>query len=69
MEALMSGISDLEIYQRFNAIAEELDQLYARGPSLIGGTALTTAVRTLRGMAGAIYEHSLMVADDDSLPQ
>ena len=69
MQALMSGISDLEIYQRFTAIAEEFDQLYARSPSLIGGTALTTATRTLRGMAAAIYEHSLMVTDDDSLPQ
>ena len=65
----MSGISDLEIYQRFNAIAEEFDQLTGRAPSLIGGTALSTAIRTLRGMAAAIYEHSLMVADEDSLPQ
>jgi hypothetical protein len=64
MLSSMSGISDLEIYQRFNAIAEEFDRLYASSPSLIGGTALTTATRTLRGMAQAIYEHSLMVADD-----
>ncbi|CAN7456223.1 hypothetical protein LJR219_003004 [Phenylobacterium sp. LjRoot219] len=65
----MSGISDLEIYQRFVAIADEFDQMTARGPSLIGGTALSTANRTLRGMAAAIYEHSLIVADDDVLPQ
>lgn len=64
MQSPMSGLSDLEIYQRFTAIAEEFEQLAARGPSLIGGTALSTATRTLRGMAAAIYEHSLMVADD-----
>lgn len=65
----MSGTSDLEIYQRFATIADEFDQLAARGVSLIGGTALQTACRTLRGMAAAIYEHSLSQPEDDSLPQ
>lgn len=65
----MSGISDLEIYQRFTALAAELDRMAARGPSLVGGAALNTAVRSLRGMASAIYEHSLAATDEDSTPQ
>ena len=65
----MSGNSDLEIYQRFAAIADEFDQIAALGVSLIGGTALQTASRTLRGMATAIYEHSLSQPEQDSLPQ
>jgi hypothetical protein len=65
----MSGTSDLEIYQRFTVIADEFDQLAARGVSLISGTALSTACRTLRGMAAAIYEHSLSQPEADSLPQ
>jgi hypothetical protein len=60
----MSGVSDLEIFQRFTAIAEELDALSARGPTFVGGAALETASRTLRGMAMAIYEHSISAADD-----
>jgi hypothetical protein len=69
MQGPMSGNSDLEIYQRFAAVADEFDQLAAQGVSLIGGTALSTACRTLRGMAAAIYEHSLSMPEDDSLPQ
>lgn len=65
----MNPVSDLELYQRFTAIAEEFDLLTRRGASLIGGTALTTACRTLRGMAEAIYEHSLAVSEEDGLPQ
>lgn len=65
----MSAVTDLEIYQRLTAIAEELDQMAARSPSLIGGTALSTARRSLVGMADAIYEHSLTLADDDGAPQ
>ncbi|CAN7423210.1 hypothetical protein LJR225_002740 [Phenylobacterium sp. LjRoot225] len=65
----MSGTSDLEIYQRFATIADEFDKLASQGVSLIGGTALQTACRTLRGMAAAIYEHSLSQPEHDSLPQ
>ncbi|HKR88115.1 MAG TPA: hypothetical protein VJS38_08050 [Phenylobacterium sp.] len=65
----MNSVSDLEIYQRFAAMAEELDGMAKRGGSLIGGTALSTACRTLRGMAAAIYEHSLAVSEEDGLPQ
>jgi len=62
----MSAISDLEIYRRFVALAEELDEMFAKGPSLIGGTALHTAAQTLRGMASAIYEHSLSETEDNA---
>lgn len=65
----MSGVSDLEIYQRFTAMAEELDRMAAAGPSLIGGTALGAARRTLAGMAQAIYEHSLAESDGGELQQ
>jgi len=64
----MSGVSDLEIYQRLSAVAEEFDRLTAQGVSLIGGVALGTACRSLRGMAAAIYEHSL-AGEKDQLPQ
>jgi hypothetical protein len=40
----------------------------AQGVSLVGGAALNTACRTLRGMAQAIYEHSL-ATPDEGLPQ
>jgi acetaldehyde dehydrogenase (acetylating) len=64
----MSGVTDLEIYQRLTAIADEFDQLTARGVSIVGGVALGTACRSLRGMAAAIYEHSL-ATDPGQLPQ
>jgi hypothetical protein len=65
----MSAVTDLEIYQRLTAIAEELEQMAGRSPSLIGGTALSTACRSLIGMADAIYEHSLTLADDEGPSQ
>lgn len=65
----MNPVSDLEIYQRITAVADEFDVLAKRGASLIGGTALSTACRTLRGMAQAIYEHSLASSEDDGVPQ
>jgi hypothetical protein len=64
----MNPISDLEIHQRLVAVADEFEQLQAQGVSLVGGVALGTACRTLRGMAQAIYEHSL-AADDDATRQ
>ena len=65
----MNPVSDLEIYQRFTAIAEEFEQMAKQGVSLIGGTALNTACRSLRGMAEAVYEHSLAATDADGVPQ
>jgi hypothetical protein len=65
----MSGVTDIEIYHRLSAVADEFDELAARGVSLIGGAALGTACRSLRGMAAAIYEHSLAAGEEDQLPQ
>lgn len=50
--------TDLEVYQRLTAVADEFEQL-AAGASLIGETALKTAAVTVRGMAQAVYEHAL----------
>jgi hypothetical protein len=60
----MSGVSDLEIFQRLAAIAEELDAMRRREPTFVGGAALETASRTLHGMAMAIYQHSISAVDE-----
>lgn len=65
----MNPLSDLEIYQRLVALADELAAMRAQGVSFVGGAALDTANRTLLGMASAIYEHSLAAEDENSLPQ
>lgn len=52
-------LSDLDVYQQLTRIAAELDALQAAAISLIGQTALNTAAKTVRGMAQAVYEHSL----------
>ncbi|HVI31344.1 hypothetical protein [Phenylobacterium sp.] len=52
-------LSDLEVYQHLTRTAEELEALAGRTATLIGGTALRTAAQTIRGMATAVYEHSL----------
>jgi hypothetical protein len=64
----MSPVSDLEVYQRLLAAADEFEKLQAAA-TLVGGAALNTACRTLRGMAQAIYEHSLAASADESKPQ
>ena len=64
----MNGVTDLEIYQRLTAVADEFDRLAAEGVSLVGGAALGTACRSLRGMAAALYEHSL-ASEEGVLPQ
>jgi hypothetical protein len=61
----MSGVTDLEIYQRFTAMVEELDGLFARGASTAGGAALHTASRTLRGMASVLYEHCISNTEEE----
>lgn len=53
----MADVSDIEIYQKLSEIADDLEAMAARGASLAGDAALTTAVRTIRGMAGVIYQH------------
>lgn len=65
----MNPVSDLEVYQRILAMADELERIAAQGVSLVGGAALNTACRTLRGMAQAVYEHSLAAPDEDATPQ
>lgn len=59
----MRTLSDLDIYQRLAAVAEELEGLAEQSGSLVGQTAAKTAAMSVRGMASAVYEHSLS-ADD-----
>jgi ubiquinone biosynthesis protein UbiJ len=49
-------VSDIQVYQKLSAVADELDQLASEGASLIGDAALNTAARTVRGMANAVYQ-------------
>jgi hypothetical protein len=55
----MRALSDLDVYQHLVRAADELDELAAQSTSLIGETALKTAAMSVRGMANAVYEHSL----------
>ena len=52
-------ISDLDVYQKLTATADALEAVAAYAASLVGETALKTAAQTVRGMASAVYEHSL----------
>jgi hypothetical protein len=52
-------LSDLDVYQQLTRVAAELEALAAMSGTLIGQTALKTAAQTVRGMANAVYEHSL----------
>lgn len=56
---MRESLSDLQVYQHLTRSADELDQLADAAASLIGQTALKTAAKTVRGMATAVYEHSL----------
>jgi hypothetical protein len=60
----MTGVSDIAVYQKLTAIADDLEQLAADGASLVGNAALTTAARTVRGMASAVYGHIMNSADE-----
>ncbi|WP_372787040.1 hypothetical protein [Phenylobacterium sp.] len=60
----MAEVSDIAVYQKLTAIADELDQMAAEGASLVGDAALTTAARTVRGMASAVYGHIMDSADE-----
>jgi hypothetical protein len=53
----MAEVSDIAVYQKLSEVADELDQLAAEGASLVGGVALETAAKTVRGMASAVYQH------------
>ena len=45
----MAEVSDIAVYQKLSAIADELDQMASEGATLVGGAALSTAARTVRG--------------------
>ena len=60
----MQALSDLDVYQHLVRTADDLEQMAARTPSLIGETALKTAAQTVRGMATAVYEHSLSETEE-----
>jgi hypothetical protein len=60
----MAEVSDIAVYQKLTAIADELDQMAAEGATLVGNAALTTASRTVRGMASAVYGHIMDNSDE-----
>jgi len=60
----MTEVSDIEVYQKLTEIADDLEAMAARGATLVGNAALTTAALTVRGMAGAVYQH--IMAERDS---
>ena len=60
----MAEVSDIAVYQKLSAIADELDQMAAQGATLVGNAALTTAARTVRGMASAVYGHIMNSSDE-----
>jgi hypothetical protein len=53
----MAKVSDIAVYQKLTELADELDDMAAEGASLVGEAALSTAARTVRGMATAVYQH------------
>jgi len=59
----MAEVSDIAVYQKLTEIADDLDEMAAHGATLVGNAALTTAARTVRGMAGAVYQH--IMSDHD----
>jgi hypothetical protein len=60
----MAEVSDISVYQKLTAIADELDQMASRGATLVGTAALDTAARTVRGMASAVYQRIMSDRDD-----
>jgi len=60
----MAEVSDIAVYQKLTEVADELDEMAARGASLVGGAALLTAARTVRGMATAVYQRIMSDRDE-----
>ena len=60
-------VSDIQVYQKLTATADELEQLAAEGAGLVGEAALLTAATTVRGMANAVYEHIMSEAEGQLL--
>jgi ubiquinone biosynthesis protein UbiJ len=61
----MAQTSDIAVYQKLTEIADELDQMVAEGASVVGEVALTTASKTVRGMATAVYQRIMADRDDE----
>jgi len=59
----MAEVSDIAVYQKLTELADELDDIAARGATLVGEAALLTAARTVRGMASAVYKHIMSDRD------
>lgn len=59
----MAEISDIAVYQKLTELADELDEMAAKGATLVGEAALLTAARTVRGMASAVYKHIMSDRD------
>jgi len=59
----MADVSDIEVYQKLTEIADDLDAMAVQGATLVGNAALTTASRTVRGMASAVYQHIMSERD------
>ncbi|HEY0437187.1 MAG TPA: hypothetical protein VGC92_11130 [Phenylobacterium sp.] len=60
----MTQVSDIAVYQKLIELADELDAMSAQGASLVGEAALSTAARTVRGMATAVYQHIMSDAGE-----
>jgi hypothetical protein len=60
----MAEMSDIAVYQKLTEVADELDEMAAQGASLVGGVALETAAKTVRGMASAVYKHIMSDRDE-----
>ncbi|MFL5298699.1 MAG: hypothetical protein ACJ798_20155 [Phenylobacterium sp.] len=60
----MAEVTDIAVYQKLSEMADELDQMAAEGASLVGDAALTTAARTVRGMATAVYQHIMATSGE-----
>ena len=59
----MAEVTDITVYQKLTEVADELEEMAAQGASMVGGVALETAAKTVRGMASAVYQH--IMADRD----
>jgi len=54
-----AALSDLDIYRELTLAADALDRLAAQAATFVGEAAAQTAASSVRGMAKAVYEHSL----------
>jgi hypothetical protein len=60
----MAEVSDIAVYEKLAQVADELEAMAAEGASLVGDAALSTAARTVRGMANVIYQHIMAGRDE-----